>query len=217
MILTMEMNMEISGLNDLIEKIPVLSPQEEIDRKKQEKLDRIEERRELLMAKGVDHKLIYASEDDFKPNMVRRLFKHNNLLIVGNSGSGKSHLIVAMLKRLIDVKEKCTIFHEYNLDEFKTLSQKQDYINKFKYVKYLFLDDLGGVLEPGDKVLSFIKALIYFRMSRDLHTVIATNCNLLNLYDSRTVSKFFESYAELNYSSDDRRKAMRTKIKMEDL
>lgn len=209
--------MEISELEELVKQIPVLSPEEELERRKQEKLDRIEERKNLLLAKGVDIKLIYASEKDYKPGVVKKLLMRKNLLIAGNSGGGKSHLIVAMLKILIEKKRECQIFHEYNMNDLKTLAEKQKYINKFKNVKYLFLDDLGGVLEPGDKALNMVKALIYYRMSRDLHTIIATNCNLQTLFDSRTVSKFFESFAELNYSYDDRRKLMRTKIKIEDL
>lgn len=126
-----------------------------------------------------------------------RLERENSFVLLGQAGAGKTHLILAIGKALIDKKQK-VIYMPYieAIKELKNLVlEKEDYervIMRYKNADVLIIDDLFkdkvrsgqlvGELKEAD--LKHIYSIINYRYSNKLVTLISSECTpemLLNL------------------------------------
>ncbi len=141
-------------------------------------------------------------------NFVRHFNKnHDNLLLLGNTGVGKTFLANCIAKelldhgytviyltafRLFDILEK----HKFSKDEDSSLEAS----NQFDYIlecDLLIIDDLGTELNN-----SFTNSQLYLiineRLLRQKSTIISTNLSLPNInttYGERIFSRIVSSYS----------------------
>jgi DNA replication protein DnaC len=141
-------------------------------------------------------------------NFVRHFNKnHDNLLLHGNTGVGKTFLANCIAKelldsgytviyltafRLFDILEK----HKFSKDEDSSLAAS----NQFDYIlecDLLIIDDLGTELNN-----SFTNSQLYLiineRLLRQKSTIISTNLSLPNInttYGERIFSRIISSYS----------------------
>jgi DNA replication protein DnaC len=141
-------------------------------------------------------------------NFVRHFNKnHDNLLLLGNTGVGKTFLANCIAKelldhgytviyltafRLFDILEK----HKFSKDEDSSLAAS----NQFDYIlecDLLIIDDLGTELNN-----SFTNSQLYLiineRLLRQKSTIVSTNLSLPNInttYGERIFSRIVSSYS----------------------
>lgn len=128
---------------------------------------------------------------------ITRLEKENSFALLGQAGAGKTHLILAIGKALIDKKQK-VVYMPYieAMKELKGLVlYKEEYeklIMRYKNADVLIIDDLFkdkvksgqliGELREAD--IKHIYSIINYRYSNKMVTLISSECNpemLLNL------------------------------------
>lgn len=132
--------------------------------------------------------LLNASEDDFKAGVVRELAKDKHIFIRGESDAGKSHLATALFKiKLEDESNDAEFFYEEDFDKLnydETLAE----IDRIRNLNTIVFDDLGAVgLSVYKKNL--LKGVLYYRFRTNKDTIICTNVEIDEYYDSRTGSK----------------------------
>lgn len=143
--------------------------------------------------------------EDFAPGK-------ENLLFIGGTGLGKTHLSTAIARRVIargfDViyETAASVFSDFEYDRFRNgYSADTPRSEKYLTTPLLILDDLGT--EFGN---AFTTACLYqivnTRMIRGLSTVISTNLTPEELnarYDERITSRFFGNYRILQFVGSD--------------
>lgn len=138
-------------------------------------------------------------------------------LIMGPSGSGKSHLAFALLNKILDhVSEMyegriSELIAFYNTSEFlETLRRDMESGSKFesaKEVDYLFLDDLG-VENLTDWGRDHFYRLFEYRLNRRKATFITTNLSLDELKErlhERILSRLKEMCVFVQLKGNDKR------------
>ncbi|MBO5315455.1 MAG: ATP-binding protein [Clostridia bacterium] len=138
-----------------------------------------------------------------------------NLLFVGKTGTGKTHLSTAIAREIIksgfDVIYDTTqnIMSDFETDRFKNAySQAEPLAEKYLKCDLLIMDDLGTEFATPFTV-SCIYNLINTRQNRGLSTIISTNLDqqeLLSRYEDRIYSRLIGSdYRVLYFVGPDRR------------
>ncbi len=138
-----------------------------------------------------------------------------NLLFVGKTGTGKTHLSTAIAREIIksgfDVIYDTTqnIMSDFETDRFKNAySQAESLAEKYLKCDLLIMDDLGTEFATPFTV-SCIYNLINTRQNRGLSTIISTNLDqqeLLSRYEDRIYSRLIGSdYSVLCFVGPDRR------------
>lgn len=138
-----------------------------------------------------------------------------NLLFVGKTGTGKTHLSTAIAREIIksgfDVIYDTTqnIMSDFETDRFKNAySQAEPLAEKYLKCDLLIMDDLGTEFATPFTV-SCIYNLINTRQNRGLSTIISTNLDqqeLLSRYEDRIYSRLIGSdYRVLCFVGPDRR------------
>lgn len=138
-----------------------------------------------------------------------------NLLFVGKTGTGKTHLSTAIAREIIksgfDVIYDTTqnIMSDFETDRFKNAySQAEPLAEKYLKCDLLIMDDLGTEFVTPFTV-SCIYNLINTRQNRGLSTIISTNLDqqeLLSRYEDRIYSRLIGSdYRVLCFVGPDRR------------
>ena len=140
-------------------------------------------------------------------NFIRHFNKHHeNLLLLGNTGVGKTFLANCIAKELLDRGNTViylTAFRLYDILEKYKFSRDEDYSyeasNQFEYIltcDLLIIDDLGTELNN-----AFTNSQLYLiineRLLRRKSTVISTNLSLTNIntnYGERIFSRIVSSY-----------------------
>ena len=84
-------------------------------------------------------KLIAAMKANFNG---KKFSEVRDMLIYGGVGTGKTHLVVAMLNKLINANIYCRYTTEHNLLDLY-FQKKYDEFNAFKKVNILVIDELG--------------------------------------------------------------------------
>ena len=160
-------------------------------------------------------------KENYKCDQVKQLLNHkyNHLLIMGKSGTGKTHAMKYIQENFQD-PEFDRLAYQTNKENFMLTSY--DFVNdmylnisswkgnpnvfdRYQWVRLLLIDDLG--IEPNeDKFYPFIYKLLDMR-ERPL--VISTNLTMEELYSrygERIVSRIIGKFKVVNFSGDDWRK-----------
>jgi DNA replication protein DnaC len=150
--------------------------------------------------------------------------KSENLLFQGATGLGKTHLSLAIAKKVIEVgfnviygsaqslvlnleKEKFSYFKE----------ETQNFLKYFTECDLLILDDLG-VEFPSTFSNFAIYNLIDTRLMFSKPTIISTNLSMLELekkYSERLVSRILGEYVSVDFFGEDIRQQKRRKKDLE--
>lgn len=135
-----------------------------------------------------------------------------NLLLMGGTGLGKTHLSTAIARRVIEkgytvVYETVqTVFSDFEYDHFRnSYSAERGRAQKYLDADLLILDDLGTEFST-QFTLSCLYQLVNTRLLRGLSTVISTNLNeqeLIDRYDNRLASRFVGNYRPVSFVGHD--------------
>lgn len=138
-----------------------------------------------------------------------------NLLLIGNTGTGKTHICTAIAKSIIgrgfDVLYDTAhnILRELADDQFRDRYRQPEPLgDKYLECDLLILDDLGAEFS-NQVTVSCLYNLINTRQNKGLSTVISTNLSAQELagrYDGRIYSRIIGSdYTVLSFTGKDHR------------
>lgn len=140
----------------------------------------------------------------------------DNLLILGNTGTGKTHISTAIAKEIItkgfDViyDSAQNIISDFETDRFKSAYSQNSESKSAKYLEcdLLIIDDLGTEFS-NQFTVSCLYNLINTRLNRGLSTIISTNLSQSDLkakYDGRITSRILGAdYTLLHFEGRDHR------------
>ena len=191
-------NIKSSGMGNLIDKQSFDNFNLDVYKKNPEVLARME--RNLRFAKA------------FAENFSRR---HDNLLLIGTTGTGKTHISTAIAKAVIsqgfDVLYDSVqnIVNDFEKDKFKSgYNASESASDKYLECDLLIIDDLGAEFITQFSV-STLYNLINTRQNKGLSTIISTNLSATELagkYEGRIYSRIIGAdYTVLRFEGDDRR------------
>lgn len=110
----------------------------------------------------------------FKANYNGKNFSEiRDMLIYGDVGTGKTHLTVAFLHKLINANIYCRYITEHNLLDLKE-QKKHDVFNAFRNVNVLVIDEVGK-RNLVDWQMIHLEELIGYRYNEVLPTIYITN------------------------------------------
>ena len=148
----------------------------------------------------------------FASNFARH---HDNLLLIGTTGTGKTHVSTAIAKAVIsqgfDVlyDSAQNIINDFETDKFRSGYQPTEPVsNKYLECDLLIIDDLGAEFVSQFSV-SALYNLINTRQNKGLSTLISTNLSATELagkYEGRIYSRIIGAdYIVLRFEGNDRR------------
>jgi len=168
----------------------------------------------------------YKSNQDHYIRMARnvkiaRLYAENfarhqdNLLLIGTTGTGKTHISTAIAKTVIsqgfDVlyDSAQNIINDFETDRFKNnYGQNEPVSTKYLECDLLIIDDLGTEFISQFSI-SALYNLINTRQNRGLSTIISTNLSATELagkYEGRIYSRIIGAdYTVLRFDGNDHR------------
>lgn len=179
--------------------------------KAQEQYEREQEQKRLYFLKDfslMDDDLKSASFDNYQASTreqkedlknVRSQLKgyldgqDYNIVLVGDTGVGKSHLAYSALKVLSEHTKKMGIF--INVVDLlvkikEDFSLEAEYIRRISEAEWLVLDDLGT-----EKVTEWSSGILYSILNKRTKTIITTNLSpqdILGTYGKRVYSRVFK-------------------------
>lgn len=123
----------------------------------------------------------YKYFDKFKKN------RNNSILLCGNSGSGKTHLSMAIANNLI--KKKISVIYMPYRDVITVIKQNMlngdvysKQVNKYKKAEVLLIDDLfKGQISKSD--LNIVFEIINYRYMNNLPMIISTELTIEELIE----------------------------------
>lgn len=138
-----------------------------------------------------------------------------NLLLIGTTGTGKTHISTAIAKSVIsqgfDVLYDSTqnILNDFERDKFRSgFNQTESASEKYLECDLLIIDDLGAEFSTQFSV-SALYNLINTRQNKGLSTIISTNLSAGELaakYEGRIYSRIIGAdYTVLRFEGEDRR------------
>lgn len=162
-----------------------------------------------------DEYRIMARNLDAAREYVRNFAKkRGNLLLIGKTGTGKTHLSTAIARGVIsegfDVIYDTVqnIISDFEADKFKpAYSAEPERSRKYLECDLLIIDDLGTEFS-NQFTVSCLYNLLNTRQNRGLSTVISTNLGneeLQRHYDDRIYSRIVGGYTILPFVGRDRR------------
>ena len=192
------LNIQSSGMGNLIDKQSFDNFSLDVYKNNPDNLARME--RNLKIAKNFADK--FASH-------------HGNLLLIGTTGTGKTHLSTAIAKTVIsqgfDVLYDSTqnILNDFERDKFRSgYNQTESASDKYIECDLLIIDDLGAEFSTQFSV-SALYNLINTRQNKGLSTIISTNLSAGELaakYEGRIYSRIIGAdYTVLRFEGEDRR------------
>ena len=191
-------NIQSSGMGQLIDKQSFDNFSLEVYKSKPEVYERMS--RNLKIAKGF--------ADSFST-------RRDNLLLIGTTGTGKTHVSTAIAKAVIsqgfDVLYDSVqnIVNDFEADKFKSgYNQTESKSDKYLECDLLIIDDLGAEFVTQFSI-SALYNLINTRQNKGLSTIISTNLSATELaakYEGRIYSRIIGAdYTVLRFEGDDRR------------
>lgn len=140
---------------------------------------------------------------------------HDNLLLIGTTGTGKTHISTAIAKEVInqgfDVLYDSTqnIIDDFESDKFRSgYNHSEPLSEKYLECDLLIIDDLGAEFVTQFSV-SALYNLINTRQNKGLSTIISTNlpaAELAGKYEGRIYSRIIGAdYTVLRFEGEDRR------------
>lgn len=191
-------NIKSSGMGKLIDKQSFENFSLELYKNNPDNLARMQ--RNLKIAK--------AFADNFASH-------HDNLLLIGTTGTGKTHISTAIAKVVIsqgfDVLYDSVqnIVNDFEKDKFKSgYSPSESASEKYLECDLLIIDDLGAEFITQFSI-SALYNLINTRQNKGLSTIISTNLSageLAGKYEGRIYSRIIGAdYTVLRFEGDDHR------------
>ena len=190
-------NIQSSGMGNLIDKQSFDNFNLDVYKNNPEVYSRME--RNLKLAKA------YA--DNFAS-------RRGNLLLIGTTGTGKTHISTAIAKAIIsqgfDVLYDSVqnIVNDFERDKFKSGYNAEQTSDKYNECDLLIIDDLGAEFVTQFSI-SALYNLINTRQNKGLSTIISTNLSageLAGKYEGRIYSRIIGAdYTVLRFEGDDRR------------
>lgn len=140
---------------------------------------------------------------------------HDNLLLIGTTGTGKTHVSTAIAKTVIgqgfDVlyDSAQNIIDDFETDKFRNgYNRTESVSDKYLECELLIIDDLGAEFVTQFSV-SALYNLINTRQNKGLSTIISTNLSageLAGKYEGRIYSRIIGAdYTVLRFEGSDRR------------
>lgn len=116
-----------------------------------------------------------------------------NIVLIGDTGVGKSHLAYSAIKALSDHTKKMGLF--INVVDLlakikEDFSLEAEYIRRISEAEWLVLDDLGT-----EKVTEWSNGILYSILNKRTKTIITTNLSpqdILGTYGKRVYSRVFK-------------------------
>lgn len=124
-----------------------------------------------------------------------------NLLIIGNTGTGKTSLMLACANLAINLDKSVLFYTAYNLNSLfleshlSDLKLKNDILNTLTDTDILIIDDLGTEIIYKNVTAEYLFAVINERIARGKQTFVSTNLTLLDIrdrYDERIFSRLVD-------------------------
>ena len=153
--------------------------------------------------------------EDLKEYASKFTAKSSNLIFVGGTGLGKTHLSTALAKAIIEkgynvVYETATnVFADFENDRFRDrYSGEAPVATKYMECELLILDDLGTEVVTNFTV-SCLYNLINTRLNKCLPTILSTNLNsneIRKIYNDRITSRLFGDFEIKVFRGNDIRK-----------
>ena len=179
--------------------------------KAQEQFEREQEQKRLYFLKDfslMDDDLRNASFDNYQASTreqredfenVRSQLKgyldghEYNIVLIGDTGVGKSHLAYSALKALSEHTKKMGLF--INVVDLlakikEDFSLEAEYIRRISEAEWLVLDDLGT-----EKVTEWSNGILYSILNKRTKTIITTNLSprdIAGTYGKRVYSRIFK-------------------------
>ena len=134
-----------------------------------------------------------------------------NLLLMGSSGLGKTHLALSIADRLIKknvdvVYCSCSSVFDRIREEMSDFSHHSDTLESLKRCTLLILDDLGSEY-ASNQTKALLYDVINSRMSSSLSTIITTNytkrSQVETVYGEKISSRLFGNFEYLPFFGDD--------------
>ena len=169
---------------------------------------------------------VYKSNPEIYERMARNLkiakgfadsfsSRRDNLLLIGTTGTGKTHISTAIAKEVIsqgfDVLYDSVqnIVNDFEADKFKSgYNQTEARSDKYMECDLLIIDDLGAEFITQFSI-SALYNLINTRQNKGLSTIISTNLSageLAGKYEGRIYSRIIGAdYTVLRFEGSDRR------------
>ena len=142
----------------------------ELDRKVLLKKQELEIGERYLNA-TFDNYEITTDEQRNAVDLLSKYYADKNIILTGTIGSGKTHLMMATIDRLIRIGKKCAYVKYYNLHDI--VINKRDFYNYLLNCDFLVIDEFG-VHDSSGKI-SFLNELCDQRWDRNKYTAIITN------------------------------------------
>lgn len=184
--------------------------------------------RELVKRSGMDISLMATFSDDYsifdEPEKVKVIYEkmkkyidqvpdntYDTILILGNTGVGKTHLMECMATRAIDNGReiKYTSAFNFNQDMLKyhcaKLEEKEDILNDYLQCEILFIDDLGTENKINNVTNEYLYSVLNDRMTGHKSTIITTNLDFAGLqevYGERIFSRLMHKKQSLKINFD---------------
>ena len=156
-------------------------------------------------------KMILAMAKSYVRNFAK---KKDNLLLIGPTGTGKTHISTAIARELIhqgyDVIYDSTqnIISDFESDRFRNnYGKEENKSEKYLDCQLLILDDLGTEFS-NQFTVSTLYNLLNTRQNKGLPTIISTNLSpeeLARKYEDRIYSRIIGSSTHLPFTGNDRR------------
>ena len=155
-------------------------------------------------------KTVYEKAREYAENFHGK--GSGSLLFFGGTGLGKTHLSVAVAKKVIEsgyYTVYCTsdeLFTDLREDRFRDKDDRSDPVtDKYAECELLVIDDLGTELNGRD-IIPHLYNMLNQRINKGLSTVISTNLShteLLGKYDDRIVSRLFGEFLPYRFTGKD--------------
>ena len=188
---------------------------------------------ELIKASGINLDNFPKFSDDFsmfeKADLVQSIYckmkqyiddisktSIDTVLIMGNTGVGKTHLLGCMTRYAIEKNmliKYATAFN-FNQDMLKyhcaKLEEKEDLLSPYLNSEILFIDDLGTENKINNVTNEYLYLVINERMQNHKKTVITTNLDFAQIqetYGERIFSRLMhkKQSVKINFVGDDLR------------
>ena len=188
---------------------------------------------ELIRQSGIDISSMAKFSSDYKifdsPEKVKAIYDkmkkfikeidktaYDNILILGNTGVGKTHLIECMTTFAIEQgrQVKYTTAFNFNQDMLKfhcaKLEDKGDIMDNYLKSEILFIDDLGSENKINNVTNEYLYSILNERMQNHKKTIITTNLDfgqIQDVYGERIFSRLMHKKQSLkiNFEGSDLR------------
>lgn len=137
-----------------------------------------------------------------------------NLLMIGGTGLGKTHLSSAIARRVIErgydvcYTTAIDMFSDFETEQFGNRIPRGEFTDKYFDCDLLILDDLGTEL-TNQFTVSCLYNLLNVRINRHLPMIVSTNLeqkSFMQTYSERITSRIFGEFIPLAFTGIDIRR-----------